>query len=152
MGMFNFRGEFESTAGGFWRVPGRNFFVKNRFKFKERGYFVQKVCWERQKEPNEGNCSLTNDPPRFAACSPSSKSSPSLVAKKQLNCLCHPCSEMRSISCDFEQEGNSFHQLWIHLQGTRRHMPVFLAWPGWKSGSIYFSFVQKYISYFLLAL
>lgn len=28
---------------GFWRVPGKSFFVKNRFKFKERGYFVQKM-------------------------------------------------------------------------------------------------------------
>lgn len=30
---FNFRDEFETTAAGLWRVPGRSFLVKTRFKF-----------------------------------------------------------------------------------------------------------------------
>jgi len=43
MGRFNFRYEFESTAAGLWRIPGRSFLVKKRFRFNQKGLFCAEM-------------------------------------------------------------------------------------------------------------
>lgn len=138
--------DFRST------IPGRSFLVQNRFKFNWKGLFCAEIrvflWWKSQEELNQGNLSLTKDPPCFAVWSPSTKSSPSVVKMEQAVPLLR--NEEQFMGC--WTGGKQLPPVVNSPPGNeieRAHILSTAIQPVRKFDSIYLIFDQEYISFCL---